>query len=107
MSFADHASGIRLLECSKLAVIWKTGDDVTVFRHGVIVNLFDVALFFLDMSNIDLSFMSISSLALELWQFPYISDWPKIWKSEIFPSEFCPKCGEWGKLENQIRQEHF
>ena len=29
------------------------------------------------------NFMSISSLFLELWQFPFIKDWPEIRKSEI------------------------
>ena len=44
------------------------------------------------------SFMSISSLVLELWQFSFIRDWPEIRKSEIPPSEFCPISGDWGKL---------
>ena len=42
--------------------------------------------------------MSISWLVLELRQYSFIKDWPKIWKSEIPPSEFCPKFGEWGDL---------
>ena len=33
-----------------------------------------------------------------LWQFPFIRDWPEIWKSEIPPSEFCPTSGDWGEL---------
>ena len=44
------------------------------------------------------SFMSISSLVLELWQFTFIRDWPEIWKSEIPPSELCPISGDWGQL---------
>ena len=44
------------------------------------------------------SFMSISSLVLELWQFSFIRDWPEIRKSEIPPSEFCPISGDWGEL---------
>ena len=44
------------------------------------------------------SFMSISSLVLELWQFSFIRDWPKIRKSEIPPSVFCPVSGDWSKL---------
>ena len=43
------------------------------------------------------SFMSISSLVLELWQFSFIKDWREIWKSEIPPSEFCPISAGWGK----------
>ena len=45
------------------------------------------------------SFMSISSLVPELWQFPFISDWPEIGKSEISPSKFDPIYGDWGELE--------
>ena len=44
------------------------------------------------------SFMSISSLVLELWQFPFIRDWPEILKLEIPPSEFCPISGDWDEL---------
>ena len=45
-----------------------------------------------------LSFMSISSLVLELWQHSFVRDWPEIQKSEISLSEFCPISGDWGKL---------
>ena len=44
------------------------------------------------------SFMSVSSLVLELWQFSFIRDWPEIQESEIPLSEFCPISGDWGKL---------
>ena len=36
------------------------------------------------------SFMTISSLVLELWQFSFIRDWPEIQKLEIPPSKFWP-----------------
>ena len=91
-------SGIRLPDCSKLAINWKNDNDVTVFRHDVIVNFFDVVLFLLWILVIGPSFMSISSLVLEFWQFYFIRDWPEIWKSEIPPSEFWPIFGDWGKL---------
>ena len=45
------------------------------------------------------SFMSISSLVLELWQFSFIRDWAEIWKSEIPPLEFCPISEDWDQLE--------
>ena len=32
-------------------------------------------------------------------QFSFIRDWPKIWKLEILPSEFCPISGNWDELE--------
>ena len=59
---------------------------------------FDVVLFLLSILVTGPSFMSISSLVLELWQFPFIRDWPEIQKSEIPPSEFCPISGDWGEL---------
>ena len=61
-------------------------------------NFFDVVLFLLSSLVTGPSFMSISSLVLELWQFSFIRDWPEIRKSEIPPSAFCPISGDWGKL---------
>ena len=61
-------------------------------------NRFDVALFLLSILVTGPSFMSTSSLVLELWQFSFIRDWPEIRKSEIPPSEFCPISGDWGEL---------
>ena len=57
--------------------------DMTSSSH-----FFDVALFLLSSLVTGSSFMSISSLVLELWQFSFIRDWPEIRKSEIPPSEF-------------------
>ena len=42
------------------------------------------------------SFMSVSSMVQELWQFLFIRGWPEIRKSEIPSSEFCPISGDWG-----------
>ena len=64
--FTDYAFGIRLLDYSKLAVNWKSGNDVTIFRRDVIVRIFDVALIFLSSLVTGPSFMSISSLVLAL-----------------------------------------
>ena len=83
ISFTNCASGIRLLDCSKLAVNWKNVNDVKIFRDDVIVNFFDVVLFLLSSLVTGPSFMSTSSLLLELWQFLFIRDWPEIRKSEI------------------------
>ena len=58
----------------------------------------DVVLFFLSSLVAGPSFMSISSPVLELWQSPFIRDWPEIWKRKITPSEFCPVSGDWGEL---------
>ena len=59
---------------------------------------FDVVLFFLSSLVTGPSFMSISSLVLELWQFSFIRDWAEIRKSDITPSEFCPISGDRGEL---------
>ena len=61
-------------------------------------NFFDVVLFLLSSLVTGPSFMSMSSLVLELWQFSFIRDWPEIRKSEILPSEFCSISENWGKL---------
>ena len=91
-------SGIQPPDCSKLAKNPKNDNDVTIFQHDVNVNFFDVVLFLLSSLVTGPSFMSISSLVLELWQFSFIRDWPEIRKSEIPSSEFCPISGDWGKL---------
>ena len=91
-------SRIRPTDCSKLAKNPIIDDDVTISRHDVIVKFFDVVFFLLSNLVTGPSFMSISSLVLELWQFSFIRDWPEIRKSEIPPSEFCPISGDWGKL---------
>ena len=61
-------------------------------------NFFDVVFFLLSNLVTGPSFMSISSLVLELLQFSFISDWLEIRKLEILPSGFCPISGDWGKL---------
>ena len=61
-------------------------------------NFFDVVLFLLSSLVTGPSFMSISSLALELWQFSFIRDWPEIRKLEITTSEFLPISWHWGEL---------
>ena len=60
-------------------------------------NFFDVVLFFLSSLVTSPSFMSISSVVLELWQSSFIRDWPEIRKSET-PSYLFPKSGDWGEL---------
>ena len=95
ISFADYASRIRLPDCSKLAKKWKNGNDITTFKHDVIAKFFDIDLFFLTSLVTGPSFMLISSLFQELWQFLFITDWPEIRKLEILPSEFCPISGDW------------
>ena len=103
--FADSVSGIQPRDCSKLAKNPKNGNTVKIFRHDVIINFFGIALFLLSRLVTGPSFMSISSLILELWQFSFIRDWPEILKLEIHPSEFCPISRDWGKfwISNLVR----
>ena len=72
--------------------------DLRICRHDVIIKFFVVDVFFLSHLVTGPSFMSISWLVLELWQFSFIKDWPVIRESEIPPSELCPISGDWGKL---------
>ena len=74
ITFRDSVSGIRPRECSKLAKNLKNDNDVTIFRLGVISNFFDVFLFLLSILLTGPSFMSISSLVLEIRQFSFIRD---------------------------------
>ena len=91
-SFSDSASGIQLPDGSNLAINQKNDNDVTISQYDVIVNFFDVVLLLLS------SFMSISSLVLELWQSSFITDRPEIQKSEVPRSGFCPISEDWDKL---------
>ena len=61
-------------------------------------NFFGIALFLLLSLVTGSSFMSISLLVLELWQFSFIKDWPEIWKSELPSSGFYSIFGDWGEL---------
>ena len=44
------------------------------------------------------TFMPISAMSLELWQFYFIGDWAEIQKFEIPMSKFYPISGDWGEL---------
>ena len=59
---------------------------------------FDVCLFFLSSLVTGQSFMSISWLVLELWQFFFIKNRLEIRKLEIPPSRFCAISGYWDEL---------
>ena len=59
---------------------------------------FDVVLFLLSSLVTSSSFMSISPLVLELWQFSFIMDWSEIQKLETPLSELYPTSGDWDKL---------
>ena len=66
VSFTDCAFGIRLPDCSKSAIILKNENDVTIYRMRSSPIFFDLTLFLLLNLVIGPSFMSISSLVLQL-----------------------------------------
>ena len=78
--------------------IWKMTMTSQLSDTTSTSNFFDVVLFPLSSLVTGPSFMSISSLFLELWQFSFIGDWSEIRKSEIPPSKFCLISGDWGEL---------
>ena len=87
-------SGISLLDGCKMTINWKKENDVTICLHRQI---------FLTLPCCSCqvngpSFMSISWLILELWQFSCIKDWSEIPKSEIPLSALCPISGNWREL---------
>ena len=90
-------SGIRPPDCSKLAKNQKNDNDVTTFRHDVIVNFFWRCF----VSLVKFSYWSkfhvniITGCGIVTI---FLRDWPEIQKSEIPPSEFCPTSGDWSKL---------
>ena len=61
-------------------------------------DFFDVDPFLLSILVTGPSFMSISLLVLDLWQFSCIRNWTEIQKSKIHPSEFCPTYEDWDDL---------
>ena len=61
---------------------------------------FGIVLFHLSGLVAGLSFISISSPVLGLWQFSFTKEWPEIRKPEIFPSKFCPISRDWQELGN-------
>ena len=94
---------MRLEYGYQIAPNWSKIQKMTITSQNINMtsssNLFDVSVFLLLRLLVSSSFMSISFLVLELWQFSFTRDWPEIWKSEIVQPEFCPKSGEWSKLE--------
>ena len=65
-------------------------------------NFFDVVLFLLSGLVTGPTFISISSLVLELWLFFFVRDWPEIWKWEIPLFKFCLTSGDWGSRNTKF-----
>ena len=106
VSFADYASGIRLPDCSKLAINRKKDNDATTRQNEVIVNF--SWRYFVSLVKCTYCFMPISSLILEWCQFSFIRDWPKIQKLEIPRLSFAqPISKDWDKLEIPVLLRMF
>ena len=58
---------------------------------------FHVDVFLLSSLVTGSSYISLSQLVLELWQFFFIKDWPEIRKSKMPQSEFCPISRGWNE----------
>ena len=90
----NPASG--LLQISHKSEKWQWCQNLLTWHHHQ--KFYDVVLFLLSSLVTGPSFMSISSLVLQLWQFYFIRDWPEIQKSKIPPSKFCPISEDSGEL---------
>ena len=66
VSFTDYVSGIRLPHCSKLVINRKNDNNVTISDMTSSSDFVDVVLFLLSSLVTGPSFMSMSSLVLEL-----------------------------------------
>ena len=93
ITLAGSVSGIRPLDCSKLAKNPKNENGVTIFRHDVNVKFFWRYFVFL----VKFSYWSMIHVNI-ITGSEIIRDWPEIRKSEIPSSEFCPISGDWCEL---------
>ena len=91
-------SGILLPDCSKLAINWKNDNDVTIFRHDVIIKFFWCCF----VSLVKFSYWSkfhasttTGSEIMTIFFYKELTRNPEIGKTL---SEFCPIPGNWGKL---------
>ena len=98
----DPVFGMRLPYCSKLAINWKKKTITSQFpKLTSSSKFFGVALFFFPILVNGPSFMSISSMVLELWQILFIRDWPEICKSKLPSTEFYSISGDQEELKIQ------
>ena len=96
MNYTDSASRIWLSDCSKLAINWKNINDVTIFRHDVIVKFFwrcfTSLVKFSYWYEFHVNFITGSGVMT-------ISFNMRLTRNlEIPPSEFCPISGDWDEV---------
>ena len=78
---------------SKLTINLKNYNDIIIWRHEAIFKFFKVVVFLLSSLVSDASFMSVSLLVLELWQFLFIRDLAK--KPQIKNTPVWILCNIW------------
>ena len=86
-SFIDHVSGNWISNGYKMALMFFRNRLQYAYMTSSSI-WFGFTVLFLSSLITGPSFMSISRLVLELWNFSFIEDWKKIWRSEITPSDF-------------------
>ena len=102
------------MDCSKLTINWKIGNDFTICRHNVIVNIYIYIYIYILYIYIYIWNCFVSLVKFSYWSkfhvniitssgvITFIRDWAEIWKSEIPPSEFCTISGDWGELRRTM-----
>ena len=91
-------SDIRFPDCSKLGnKLEKWGHNLLTWSSSL--NVYDDTLFLLKSLITGPSFMPISSLVLELWQFSFIRDWPDIQNLE-YPHLILPNIWRLGRIRD-------
>ena len=100
IGFTDYVSGIWVPDCSKLAVNWKNGNDVTIIGNDVMVKTL-LKLFWFS-HQIWLLVQVSCQYRHWLWScgnfllyFLFLTRNPEIGKPR---SEFCGISGDWGQL---------
>ena len=93
-------SGIRPPDCSKNGKNPKNDNDVKIFQHDVNVKFFRSCFVFLVKFSYWSKFHVNIITGSGVMTVSFIRDWPKIWKSEIPPSGFCPISGDWGGVRD-------
>ena len=78
-----YASGIRLPDCSKLAVNWKNDNDVTIFEMKSSSNFFDFVSFLLSSLVTDPSFTDPSSGVMTIFVYKAFTRNPEIGKKPV------------------------
>ena len=74
ISFTDHESGFRLPGCSKVDLKWENDNDRRICQYDEFVKSLLTLLWFPCQVSF-LTFISVSSLLLELWKFSFTRDY--------------------------------